>query len=204
MIRRALGHAAAAIGVGALAVLAAAPAGAAPETITWNNNTSQYTRTISNATPAVGDTITVTTTFNRLQAGDETIHWLKDWHPACLTYVTDSAKLTDAAGDHAVEPYLEIGSDFIAGDFTATSYRMVMKHGGPASTFSARYTVGSCATGTALQTGMEYLSNLGHVDFAAKGPAITVGGTPGPGGGTGSSSGSGILDSLLNGAGSGS
>ncbi|MET8427570.1 hypothetical protein [Nocardia sp. NPDC004860] len=196
------------IGVGALALFGAATASADPATITWNNDSSQYTRTISNATPAVGDTITVTTTFNRVMTGDENLNWFKDWHPSCLTYVTDSAKVTDAAGDHSVEPYLEIKPDFIAGDFTATSYRVVMKDHGPAASFSAKYTVGSCATGTALNTGMEYMSNTaGHVDFSTKGPSITVGGTSGPGagGGTGSSSPTSLLGgltSLLGGLGS--
>ncbi|MFE3055148.1 hypothetical protein [Nocardia sp. NPDC059239] len=68
------------------------------------------------------------------------------------------------------------------------------------ATFSAQYTVGAdCAKGTAMTTGIEYLSNLGHhADFKTQGPAITVGGTA-PGGGTGSSDG---LGSLLGGLGS--
>ncbi|MFF0635963.1 hypothetical protein ACFYTS_26060 [Nocardia sp. NPDC004151] len=201
--------AATALGLGALTLFGAGSAMAAPGTVTWTDNGTVYNRTVSNTTPSVGEKITITTKFERTNATDEQINWLKDWHPTCLTYVTDSAKVIDSAGTHGVEPYLEIRPDFIAGDFTATSYKVIIKKrlgDVQPATFSAQYTVGAdCAKGAAMTTGVEYLSNLGHhADFKTQGPSITVGGTPGGGpGGTGSADAlPGGLGSLLSGFGS--
>ncbi|MFE3101073.1 Ig-like domain-containing protein [Nocardia tengchongensis] len=168
--------AAATIALGAATLLGSAAAGAAPATISWDNGASHYTRTVSNTTPAVGEKITVSTKIERTGSGDEKINWFKDFHDACLTYVTNSAKVTDSSGDHPVEPYLDIQSDFIAGDFTATSYQVVAKPGNVASpTFSAQYTVGDdCEQDLALDSGIEYLSSAGKATFTTKGPAITV------------------------------
>ncbi|MFE3190762.1 hypothetical protein ACFXHA_17260 [Nocardia sp. NPDC059240] len=201
MARRAMtrtaGTTAAAIGV--LALIGSGTAGAAPATLTWNNNGTQYTHTVSDGTPAVGETITVTTTLSRTQDPDETYDWFKDFHPSCLTYVTGSATVTDSTGTHQVEPYLQIDPNFIAGDFTTAGLKLVAKAGStPSPTFSAQYQVGSCTPGTALNTGIAYLSSAGQSDFSTRGPSITVGGTPGGGTGTGSSN----LTSLLGGFGS--
>ncbi|MFE3754526.1 Ig-like domain-containing protein [Nocardia tengchongensis] len=168
--------AAATIALGAATLLGSAAAGAAPATITWDNGASHYTRTVSNTTPAVGEQITVSTKIERTGSGDEKINWFKDWHPSCLTYVANSAKVTDKGGDHPVEPYLDIKSDFIAGDFTATSYQVIAKPGNVDSpTFSAQYTVGAdCEQDQALDSGIEYLSSAGKATFTTKGPAITV------------------------------
>ncbi|MFE3259819.1 hypothetical protein ACFXPS_31190 [Nocardia sp. NPDC059091] len=70
-------------------------------------------------------------------------------------------------------------------------------------TWTDNGTVYNRTIGTAMTTGIEYLSNLGHhADFKTQGPAITVGGTA-PGGGTGSSDGLGsLLGPLLGGLGS--
>ncbi|WP_458686491.1 hypothetical protein [Nocardia tengchongensis] len=200
------GAVAAGVGLAVVAILAGT-AETDPVTVAWDSSTAHYTRTISNRAPAVGETITITTTFNRALAGDERITWFEDRHPVCLTYVTDSATMTDAAGDHPVEPHLGIDPGFIEGDLTAAGDRAVMRQDGPAFSFSARYTVGSCAIGTALDTGMEYLSNFGYADFSRSGPSITVGPTPGEGGadaGAARNSLLGSLASLLGGFGSSS
>ncbi|GAB2445298.1 Ig-like domain-containing protein [Nocardia tengchongensis] len=169
---------AASLAVGALALFNSAAAVAAPATITWDNQASHYTRTVSNATPAIGDTITVSTKFERTDTTDEKFFWLKDFHPACLSYVSGTAKVTDGSGNHAVEPYLDVHPTYIAGDFTATGYQVIAKnHPGAVDspTFTAQYTVGAdCALDTDLASGVEYLSSLGHLDFQAKGPAIRV------------------------------
>ncbi|SDD61138.1 Ig-like domain-containing protein [Rhodococcus tukisamuensis] len=168
--RGAAAGAATTLAIGALALLGAGIAGAAPASSTWEDSGSRFTRTVSNATPAVGETITVTTKFERPNASDETINVVKDHHDACLTYVFDSAKMNG----NAVEPYLEIKPDFIAGDFMATSYGVTVTKTASA-TLTAQYKVGAdCALGTALNSGMSYLSNLGAANFAGKGPAITV------------------------------
>lgn len=131
---------------------------------------------MSDTTPAVGEKITVSTKIERTGSGDEKINWFKDFHDACLTYVTNSAKVTDSSGDHPVEPNLDIKSDFIAGYFTATSYQVVAKPGNASSpVFSAQYTVGAdCEQGLELDSGIEYLSTAGRATFTTQGPTITV------------------------------
>ncbi|WP_147471790.1 Ig-like domain repeat protein [Nocardia stercoris] len=162
------------LAVGALTALGASTATAAPATITWTNGASTYTRTVSDVTPTAGKTVTVSTAISRTDTTNETVNWLKDWHPACLTYVSGSAKMTDNSGAHPVEPYLDVQSGYIAGDFTATSYKMIATNT-QTVTFSAQYTVGAgCATGTALTDGVEYLSSLGHFTYTTQGPSITV------------------------------
>ncbi|MFF0637665.1 Ig-like domain-containing protein [Nocardia sp. NPDC004151] len=173
---RAAVGAAATVALGAVTLLGSAAAGAAPTTINWDNGSSHYTRTVSNTTPQVGEKITVSTKIERTGSGDEKINWFKDFHDACLTYVTNSAKLTDTSGEHPVEPFLEITSDFIAADFMATSYQVVAKPGNVSSpVFSAQYTVGAdCEQDVELDSGIEYLSSAGKATFTDKGPSITV------------------------------
>ncbi|RMI27592.1 Ig-like domain-containing protein [Nocardia stercoris] len=162
------------LAIGALTALAAGTAGAAPATVTWTKGATTYTRTISDATPTVGETITVSTQIKRTDSTDETIDWFRDMHPACLTYVTNSATMTDDSGSNPVEPYLDTKfPDYIAGDFTATDYQMVASSS--PVTFSAKYKVGaSCTPGTAMTDGIVYLSSLGRFDYANQGPSITV------------------------------
>lgn len=175
---------------GALAVLGTGIAGAATASVTWDDWYTRFTRTASNATPNAGDTITVTTKFERTNSTDERLIWVKDLHNTCLTYVPGSAKMND----RAVEPYLEIKPGFVAGDFNATDYQVFVKQT-ETPIFSVQYKVGAdCLRGASLTAGMEYLGTLGPGSYGDKGPAVTVGylGT----GGTGS------LDSLLGGFGS--
>ncbi|WP_072750346.1 Ig-like domain-containing protein, partial [Rhodococcus maanshanensis] len=176
--RTVAGGAATALALGALTIFGTSVATAAPQTITWDNGASHYTRTISNTTPGIGDTITVSTKLERTNSTDEKLNWFKDWHPACLTYIPSTAKVTLNSGDRPVEPYLQIASDFIAGDFAATSYQVIAKnHPGDVQSpvFTAQYTVGAnCTLGTAMNTGIEYGTNLGSADFKTKGPSITA------------------------------
>lgn len=185
--------AAATIALGAGTLLGSGAAGAAPATITWDDGTSHYTRTVSNTTPTVGETITISTKFEQKGAADETIDYVADYHPQCLTYVAKSAKMTDNSGDHAVENInLMVDDEVISADFTATSYKMVVKHGGAQSpTFSAQYKVGADCTkqNGALDTGFNYLSSLGYHTFDTKGPSITISKTPGGTANTGSADG---------------
>lgn len=163
------------IAVGALALLGTGIAGADPATTTWDDWYSRFTRTVSNSTPAAGDTITVSTKFERTNSTSEKLSWVKDFHHSCLTYVPDSAKLTDTSGDHPVEPYLQISTDFIAGDFNATSYPVIVENQTESPTFSAQYKVGdSCPRDTALTSGMDYSGSLGAGSYSTNGPSITV------------------------------
>ncbi|RMI27684.1 Ig-like domain-containing protein [Nocardia stercoris] len=172
---RATAGAATTLALGALTALAAGTAGAAPATVTWTNGASTYTRTISDATPTAGETVTVSTQIQRTDSTNETVDWFEDWHPDCLTYVTDSAKVTDNSGAHPVDPRTtSIMPNFVLADFSTASYKVTASTSQPV-TFSAQYTVGAgCATGTALTDGIVYNSSAGTFTFNTQGPAITV------------------------------
>lgn len=170
---RATAGAATTLALGALTALAAGTAGAAPATVTWTSGADTYTRTVSDATPTVGETITVSTQIQRTDSTDETVAWFQDTHPDCLTYVTGSAKVTDNSGAHPAEPY-SIEADRIIADFSTTSYKMTASKSQPA-TFSAQYTVGAdCKTDTALTGGIVYNSSADYFTFDTQGPGITV------------------------------
>ncbi|MGW6379590.1 Ig-like domain-containing protein [Rhodococcus sp. NPDC055112] len=164
------------LALGALTIFGTGIAAAAPDSVSWDiwNGTTLFTRTVSNSTPAVGETITVSNKLARNDGYTERIFWVKDFHDSCLTYVPGSAKLTDNAGTHPVEPYFEITPDFVAGDFMATSYQVTTSQTDPA-TLSAQYKVGAdCDLGTALGSGMAYSGSRTPSDFSTKGPSITV------------------------------
>ncbi|MFE4463322.1 hypothetical protein ACFROC_38735 [Nocardia tengchongensis] len=166
--------AATAVAAAALTLLSTGAAHAAPDSVTWTDRVASVTRTVSDANPKAGDTITVTTKFERSTGPDLQLNWVKDFHDACLTYVTDSATMNDGTGDKAVEPYLEMKPGFVAGDFMATSYRVFVKAASPA-TFTVKYTVGaSCTRGTPLSSGTSYQGSLGKGDYNSYGPFITV------------------------------
>ncbi|MFE3754528.1 hypothetical protein ACFXO9_09500 [Nocardia tengchongensis] len=166
--------AATAVAAAALTLLSTGAAHAAPDSVTWTDRIATVTRTVSDAAPKAGDTITVTTKFERSTSPDLQLNWVKDFHDACLTYVMDSAKVDDGTGARGVEPYLEIRPGFIAGDFMSTSYRVFVKPAGPV-TFTAKYTVGaSCNRGTPLSSGSSYQTSLGQGDYNSYGPFVTV------------------------------
>src|SRR5689334_13316310 len=81
---------------GALTVFGASVAGAAPATVTWDWGANHFTRTVTDATPAPGETITVTTKFERTNSDVEYIFNIKDRHAACLTYVPGSAMMNQS------------------------------------------------------------------------------------------------------------
>ncbi|MFE3024097.1 hypothetical protein [Nocardia tengchongensis] len=166
--------AATAVAAAALTLLSTGAAHAAPDSVTWTDRVATVTRAVSDAAPKAGDTITVTTKFERSTSPDLQLNWVKDFHDACLTYVMDSAKISDGITERGVEPYLEIKPGFVAGDFMATTAPVYVKAGGPV-TFTARYTVGaSCNRGTPLSSGTSYRGSLGAGDYNSYGPFITV------------------------------
>ncbi|GAA4486838.1 hypothetical protein GCM10023094_44120 [Rhodococcus olei] len=186
--------AAAAVAVGSMALIGGGVAGAAEGTATWDDYYSHFTRTISETSPNPGDTITVTTKFERTNDTPERLYWIKDHHPTCLTYVPGSAKISGNRGTLDVEPYLEIQPGFVAADISAGSWT-VQKNPAESPVLTVEYTVGAdCSRGNYLPTGMEYNGTLGSGGYATKGPSISISYLGG--GGTGS------LDSLLGGFGS--
>ncbi|WP_084515478.1 Ig-like domain-containing protein [Nocardia acidivorans] len=145
-------------------------AAAAPGTITWTDGNSKYARTVSNTNPVVGDTITVTTMFERTGIPVEYIYSVKDLHPACLTPVAGSAKM---GGDQV---QLDTSSsDWVRAEFGITKYPVYPNIQPKSQTFEVQYKVGvNCARDTPLPTSMHYGGSLGDGTYQNKGPAITV------------------------------
>ncbi|MFC7450695.1 Ig-like domain-containing protein [Rhodococcus daqingensis] len=166
--------------VGALTLLGGGVAGAAPASITWNDGNSRFTRTISNTTPAVGDTVTVTTKFDRTSWVDEFIYNVKDRHPSCLTYVPGSAKMGGSpTNTDEVNADEGNGTGYVRSSWGVTSWVVQNRPGFHASPeYSADYKVGpNCPRGTALTTGMDYGGSLGSGNYGTKGPTISIGKT---------------------------
>ncbi|WP_433566470.1 Ig-like domain-containing protein [Nocardia sp. CA-151230] len=168
--------------VGALTLLGAGQAGAETGTIMWNDGSSQFTRTVSNTSPAEGDTITVSTKFERNSWTDEFIYNIKDRHAACLTFVTGSAKMTGNDGDYPVDnPEVKAdegnGQGYVRVAFGVTDWSVQNRPGFHRSPiFTVQYRVGhDCPRGTALTSGMDYGGSLGSGNYGTRGPSITVG-----------------------------
>ncbi|MFC9922027.1 Ig-like domain-containing protein, partial [Rhodococcus sp. NPDC127527] len=167
--------AAATFTIGAFALLTGGVANAAPGSINWADGATTFTRTIDNVTPTGGDIVTVTTKWARTDANWEELWWAKDHHATCLTYVPGSAKLTDAAGVHPIEPYVQTNADNTAVDFATLGYKPLAKRNVDTPVLSIQYTVGNdCARGTNLSTGLSYNGSRGAGTYTTQGPAITV------------------------------
>ncbi|NMM92489.1 hypothetical protein B2J88_51070, partial [Rhodococcus sp. SRB_17] len=164
-----------AVAAGFAVTIGTGMASAAPGEITWTDQYSTFTRTIDNATPTGDDTVTVTTKWTRTDANWEKLNWVKDFHPTCLTYVPGSAKVTDNAGVHTIEPYVEPAADYTAVDFTSLGYQPTAKKGVETPILSIQYKVGyDCARDVAQNTGMAYNGSRGPGTYLNKGPSITV------------------------------
>ncbi|WP_433667316.1 beta strand repeat-containing protein [Nocardia sp. CA-136227] len=162
----------------ALALFGTGAADANPGNITWSDGSSQFTRTISNVSPAEGDTITVSTQFSRNSWTDEYIYNIKDRHPACATYVPGSATMGGGAvSNPEVVADEGNGGGYVRASFGSTSWVVQNRPGFHSSpTFSVQYKVGhGCARGAALTTGMDYGGSLGSGSYGTQGPSITVG-----------------------------
>ncbi|MFE3291345.1 Ig-like domain-containing protein [Rhodococcus sp. NPDC059234] len=173
--------AAATVAAGALTLFGAGIAGAEPASIEWGDGSSHFTRTISNTTPNAGETVTVTTKFDRTSWVDEYIYNVKDRHPSCLTYVPGSAKMIGQSEYPVVDPEVVAdegnGSGYVRASWGITDWVVQNRPGFHRSpTFSVRYKVGAdCVRGTALTTGVDYGGSLGSGNYGTKGPSVTVG-----------------------------
>lgn len=174
-------RAAAGLGAGALALAALAittpTAAAAPADTTWTDGNAQFTMTVNNATPAVGDTITVSTDFQRKWA-DEYIYDVKALVPRCLQYVDGSStwqggsvsKVEDASGADD-QAYVKASAPNV------TSWRVpgLGSGWGAKRTVTMQFTVtAACATGQAQGTSLHYGGSLGSGTYQNRGPSITV------------------------------
>jgi len=175
----------AALGAAAAALTVAGvegEAGAAPASTEWTHNSSKFTMTVSDATPAVGDTITLATAFQR-KLTFEDIYNYKALIDGCLEYVDGSGKWEGRPVSPSrvqIEAAPAGQQAFVRVESTGGSAWQVWGVGGSwgtARTISMDfYVTRGCATGKAMPTTMHYGGHLGSGIYndPSRGPEITV------------------------------
>ncbi|ERB54067.1 hypothetical protein N806_23370, partial [Rhodococcus sp. P27] len=133
----------------------------------FNSDGYKVTRTISNGTPSEGDVITSKTVFKRT-AAVHNLYAVRDFHPACMTYVDGSATVNGSA--FRVN---EVAADSVRLSAGATEWPM---WGGDVKTFEFQYRVGAdCARGTNLSTTVHFDGTVFVDDTTnGRGPSINV------------------------------
>ncbi len=156
-----------AVAAGFAVVAGVGVAGAAPVTAEFNSDGYKVTRTISNGTPSEGDVITSKTVFKRT-AAVHNLYAVRDFHPACMTYVDGSATVNGSA--FRVN---EVATDSVRLSAGATEWPM---WGGDVKTFEFQYRVGAdCARGTNLSTTVHFDGTVFVDDTTnGRGPSINV------------------------------
>ncbi|MCD2157599.1 Ig-like domain-containing protein [Rhodococcus cerastii] len=156
-----------AVSAGFAVVAGVGVAGAAPVTAEFNSDGYKVTRTISNGTPSEGDVITSKTVFKRT-AAVHNLYAVRDFHPACMTYVDGSATVNGSA--FRVN---EVAADSVRLSAGATEWPM---WGGDVKTFEFQYRVGAdCARGTNLSTTVHFDGTVFVDDTTnGRGPSINV------------------------------
>ncbi|QIP38997.1 hypothetical protein G9444_1753 [Rhodococcus erythropolis] len=156
-----------AVSAGFAVVAGVGVAGAAPVTAEFNSDGYKVTRTISNGTPSEGDVITSKTVFKRT-AGVHNLYAVRDFHPACMTYVDGSATVNGS-----VFRVNEVATDSVRLSAGATEWPM---WGGDVKTFEFQYRVGAdCARGTNLSTTVHFDGTVFVDDTTnGRGPSINV------------------------------
>ncbi|WP_164874123.1 Ig-like domain-containing protein [Rhodococcus spongiicola] len=141
---------------GFAATVGAGSAAADSDSETWSDGDVTFTRTVSDATPEVGDVVTVTTKFE-LSEGSQLIWRVADYHPACW-------ELADA-------DYPLLGITSTSTEVTGL-WRISTSN---SKTFSFDYRVtADCDRGTPLSTGMSYIHTSGWGAYEDSGPTVTV------------------------------
>ena len=160
-----------AVSAGFAVVAGVGVAGAAPVTAEGNVHDYKVVRTVSNGTPNEGETITVKSVLTRTGTL-EYLQQVKDVHPDCLTYVTDSAKVD---GSVIGRNDVEVRSDYakISGSWA------VYWNGGLINpkfrTVEFSYTVGAgCARDVDLMTELHVSGTLGSGQLKGVGPSVRV------------------------------
>ncbi|WP_072691261.1 Ig-like domain-containing protein [Rhodococcus marinonascens] len=164
-IRRLLGALGAGTVVAGFAVtVGAGVADAAPATVTWTDGDHTFTRTISDATPYPGDTVTVSTKFETNAFGlIEFISLVNDVRPECFTFESVEVDGT---------PYHLDSQDAVGAQITGGWEWSRSRN--PSHTFEFTYQVGdNCDLNVPLTTGMRYYSSGSHA-YNTMGPDVTV------------------------------
>ncbi|MCJ0905307.1 Ig-like domain-containing protein [Rhodococcus sp. ARC_M6] len=167
-IRRVVGGVSAfAIAAGLAVSFGTGVAGAAPVSVSWTDGGSDFERTVSNVTPSEGDIVTTSMKFMRNKIPVEWLQAVKDFHPACLTYVDGSANVNGSALG-----LQSSGADFVR----VTGNWDVYPNINPKSrTFSFSYKVGAdCDRDVAMKTWTDYSGSLGSGSYPDHGTTITV------------------------------
>ncbi|MFC4605421.1 Ig-like domain-containing protein [Rhodococcus kronopolitis] len=143
-------------------------AAAAPSSVSWADGNSNFTRTVSNTTPVEGEIVTTSMKFMRKALTTvEYVQAVKDFHPACLTYVDGSAKV-----DGSPQGLESQGADFAR----VTGSWAVYPNINPKShTFEFSYKVGAnCDRDVAMNTWTDYSGGLGSGSYPNHGATVTV------------------------------
>jgi hypothetical protein len=150
--RLAAGAGTAVMAVGFAAAFGVTEAAAAPVSQSTNSGQWTFNRTISNGTPAPGETITVTNNIRWNGGLAPTISALKDIHPACLAYVPNSSRV-NGNGVGTTTP------DATTVSMNGSWIRSAVDRN---ISYTVQYTVGAdCARDTALTTGAGVNANQG-------------------------------------------
>lgn len=188
-----------AVAATAAAVAGAGVASAEPDSTTWTDGT-RFVMTVSDSTPAVGQTISISTSFER-QGIDEYIYNYKALFDGCLTYVegttnwdnkpADQNKVQSSPADAGSQAFVRVDSP---GPTPKLTWKVTagVGHLGSPKVISMDFIVTKgCATGSPMSTTMHYGGSLGDGIYTDKGPEITVAKSSTPGGGTGGGAGTG-------------
>lgn len=164
--RLAAGAGTALLGIGFAAAFGVTTAEAAPVSKSTNSGDWTFNRTISNGTPAPGETITVTNNIRWNGGLAPTISALKDIHPACLAYVPNSSRV-NGNGVGTTTP------DATTVSMNGSWIRSAVDRN---ISYTVQYTVGAdCARDVALMTGAGINSNQGLSSQTTNaGPAVSV------------------------------
>ncbi|WP_171018721.1 Ig-like domain repeat protein [Rhodococcus sp. Q] len=164
--RLAAGAGTAVMAVGFAAAFGVTEAAAAPVNQSTNSGQWTFNRTISNGTPAPGETITVTNDIRWNGGLAPTISALKDIHPTCLAYVPNSSRV-NGLGVGTTTP------DATTVSMNGSWIRSAVDRN---ISYTLQYTVGAdCARDTALTTGAGVNSNQGLGSTNANtGPNVSV------------------------------
>ncbi|NMM92258.1 hypothetical protein B2J88_49845, partial [Rhodococcus sp. SRB_17] len=166
-LRRLLaGASTAAIAVGFATSFGAVTAAAASVNKSTDSGSWTFNRTISNGTPAPGDTITVTNNIRFNGGLSPIITAFKDIHPACLTYVANSSRVT---GSSVTTNSADPAAVVMTGSWIRSAVDRNID-------YTLNYTVGAnCAREVALITGSGITANQGYSSEAATaGPSLTI------------------------------
>ncbi|MGW9567739.1 Ig-like domain repeat protein [Prescottella equi] len=164
--RLAAGAGTALLGIGFAGAFGVTTAQAAPVNKSTNSGDWTFNRTISNGTPAPGETITVTNDIRWNGGLAPTISAFKDFYPTCLTYVQNSSRVNGKG----------VGTDSSTLGVVQMNGSWIRSAVDRNISYTVNYVVGpGCARDVALMTGAGINANQGlSSQNANAGPTLSV------------------------------